>query len=330
LPLPADVPIYVGVDLGGTKILAVVGTADGGVLSQELDETPQGSATQVVDAMVRTARNALDRIELSPDRVRGVGIACAGAINAKQGFVRHCPQVRVLDGAPLVRMFQDRWDIPSVIGNDANMAGLGEHRFGAGRGLSHLIYITVSTGIGSGIVIDGKVYEGASGYAGEFGHMTVDAHGPLGTSANPGAWESLCSGSALSRIALRRLAAGAKSSLRMLLEAEGPEAVDAVAIFAAYRNKDPLAGLIIQRAITYLGAGLTNVVNILNPGRIIIGGGLSNEWDAYIVPAIAIMRGQAFAGIGPEVDVVRAGLGANNGALGAIAFAADGMTLPAT
>ena len=134
--------------------------------------------------------------------------------------------------------------------------------------------------------------------------MTVDAHGPYGASTTPGAWESLCSGTALARIATERITAGERSSMSAALHDTNQEGLTARDVFAACRSGDALAQDIVADAIVYLGAGLTSLVNLLNPAKIIIGGGLSNEWDAYIAPAVALMREQSFAGIGKLTPVV--------------------------
>ena len=159
--------------------------------------------------------------------------------------------------------------------------------------------------------------------------MTVDAHGPYGASTTPGAWESLCSGTALARIATERITAGERSSMATALHDTNQEGLTARDIFAACRSGDALALDIIGDAIVYLGAGLTSLVNLLNPAKIIIGGGLSNEWDAYIAPAVALMREQSFAGIGKLTPVVPPALGAEAGALGAVALASTRSRKPA-
>ena len=220
--------------------------------------------------------------------------------------------------APFVSMFREHWDIPTVISNDANLAGLAEQRFGAGKGVQNLLFITISTGIGGGIVINGEIYAGASGFAGEIGHITVDTHGPYGRSRTPGAWESHCSGIALARITNERISAGEHSSL----EKQG-QGLNAIAIFDALRAGDPLAISVVKDAVEHMGTALTGIVNILDPEIIVIGGGLSNEWEAYIAPSVARMRLLTFAGMGKHTRVVPPMLGVEAGALGAIALAAS-------
>ncbi len=312
-------PLYLGLDVGGTKTLAVVGDATGRVLGRAINPSQASQTGEViVEVMVQTAREALRNTGTSTSSIQGVGIACAGAVDSNRGVLVSCPQMPLISDAPFVSMFREHWDIPTVISNDANLAGLAEQRFGAGKGVQNLLFITISTGIGGGIVINGEIYAGASGFAGEIGHITVDTHGPYGRSRTPGAWESHCSGIALARITNERISAGEHSSL----EKQG-QGLNAIAIFDALRAGDPLAISVVKDAVEHMGTALTGIVNILDPEIIVIGGGLSNEWEAYIAPSVARMRLLTFAGMGKHTRVVPPMLGVEAGALGAIALAAS-------
>lgn len=310
---------YVGIDVGGTKTLAVVGDAQGNIYGRAVNPSRADQPVEViVDGLVQTAREAVADAGIDERDITAAGIASAGAVDARNGILVSCPQMPQVRNAPLCSLFRERWDIPTVIGNDANLAGLAEQRFGAGVGAQNLLFITISTGIGGGIVLNGEVYTGTSGFAGEIGHITVDTHGPYGRSRTPGAWESLCSGVALARITRERIEAGEASSLAAL-----GDAVDAVALFDAMRAGDKLARSVIADAIEHMSTALTSVVNILDPEIIVIGGGLSNEWDGYIGPAVERMRGLTFADMGMHTRVVPPALGIEAGALGAVALAAE-------
>jgi glucokinase len=301
-----------------------VGTADGQTLGEALIPTPAAQgAERVVEAMVMAARQALASAEVDVATLRGAGIAAAGAIDQERGVVVHSPHLTGWDHVPLVSMIRQHLDVPTAIANDANVAALGEHRYGAGRGVSNLLFITVSTGIGGGIIINGQLYNGSLGLAGEVGHISVLTGGPYGRSRTAGALESLASGTALANEARRRLEAGERSVLEARVRSHGAEAVTAEILFDALGQGDEMARQIVAWGIQYLGAGLTSLVNVLNPGMLIIGGGLSNEWESYIQPAVEIMREEAFAGMGRDLPVVPPQLGANAGALGAVALAAD-------
>ena len=321
---PTGAPAFLGIDLGGTKTLALVATVDGNLLAEATLPTPASEpADAIVATMVVAAGQALANARTSLASVGGAGIAAAGAVDGRNGVLVHAPQLPRIDHTPMVALVHAALGVPIVIGNDANLAALGEQRYGAGKGVPNLLYITVSTGIGGGIIIDNHLYEGADGYAGEVGHMSVDAHGPMGRSTVLGALESMASGTALGRIAVERLSAGEHSSMRTAFEANGAAAITAPVIFDALREGDPLARSIVEDAVVYLGTGLTGLVNVLNPGLIIIGGGLSNEWADYIAPAVDMMRRHAFAGVGQHTKAVPPALGMRAGALGAVALAAD-------
>ena len=319
-------PAYLGIDLGGTKVLAVVADADDRALGRAVTSTPAaGGAEGLVGALAQVAADALADAGIAESSVRAFGIAAAGAINTRDGLIVHSPHVPTASNIPVVAMLRDRLGAPGVIGNDANLAALAEHRYGAGKGVDDLLFITVSTGIGGGIISRGKLLLGSEGYAGEIGHMTIDAAGPYGESTTPGAWEALCSGTALARIATERINAGERSSLAPALADTGGEALTARDVFTAYHEGDVLAQSVVADGVRRMAVALTSLVNILNPGMIVIGGGLSNQWDDYIAPAVTLMRDQSFAGIARNTPVVPPVLGADAGAYGAIALARDAV-----
>ena len=318
-PEAAAEDLYIGIDLGGTKTLAIAATAGGTVLGEATLPTPAAEdAGPVVTVIADTVGLALAQAGGPGLKVRGAGIAAAGAIDGQRGVVVHAPQLPRWHDVPLVALVRDAVGIDAVIGNDANLAALSEQRYGVARGVASVLYVTVSTGIGGGIVLDGQLHTGAHGFAGEVGHISVDAHGPYGRSSVPGAVESLASGTALARIASERMAQGAPSSMSGV-----PGTLTAQDVFAAFHAGDELARAVVHEGIHYLGIGLTTMVNILDPGMVVIGGGLSNEWDAYIAPAVALMRERSFAGMGKDTPVVPPALGVKAGALGAIALAVD-------
>jgi glucokinase len=208
--------------------------------------------------------------------------------------------------------------------NDANAAALGELHFGAARGARNFIYITLSTGIGGGIIIDGRIYGGAIGAAGEVGHMTIDERGPMCNCGNRGCWETLASGTALARQARHRIAEGARTSI--LEYAEGDvEKVTAEVIDNAARQGDHLANELIAQTAYYVGVGLANLINIFNPELIVIGGGLSNIGDILLKPAFKVAEERAYKEAFRSVRFASAGLGRDSGVLGAAAFARQEM-----
>ncbi len=315
-------PLYAGIDLGGTKVLALVGTADGQVLGERLVPTRAADGPEaVVDAMVSAVQGAIKEAKVSPSAVAATGVASAGAIDHGRGVVVSSPNLPGWDQVPLVAMLRQRLDTPVALDNDANLAALAEHRLGAGRGAHNLLFITVSTGVGGGIIINDHLYRGAMGYAGEVGHITVKADGPECKCGSRGCLESLVSGTALAREAQSRLRSGEPSLLQEMARGRGAGAITAKLLFDALHQGDGLARTVVNEAILYLAHGLTSLVNILNPDRLIIGGGLSQQWEAYIQPAVELMREQAFAEMGRDLPVTPPELGVSAGALGALVSA---------
>jgi glucokinase len=221
-------------------------------------------------------------------------------------------------------IIQDKLGKKAFLINDANAAALGEFYFGAARGIRNFIYITLSTGIGGGIVIDGKIYTGAIGTAGEVGHMTIDDKGPICNCGNRGCWETLASGTALAREARHRVKEGIRTSI---LEYAGGdvEKVTAQVIHSAAEQGDSLAKKLISGTGYYVGVGLANLINIFNPELIVIGGGLSNIGDLLLRPAFKVAGERAYKEAFQAVRFASAGLGRNSGVLGAAAFALQEM-----
>lgn len=311
---------FLGIDLGGTKILAIVGTAGGLEMGESLVPTSaEGGPEAVVATMGRAARKAVRRAGLDLRDVTAVGVGAAGGIDPAHGIVDYSPNLPGWHHVPLGELLAKELLLPVFVSNDANMAALGEQRYGAGRGIRHLLFVTVSTGIGGAIVVNGRLYEGHHGYAGEIGHISMQPDGPYGKSRTAGALEAIASGTALAEEARRRLALREPSLLRRRRR------VTAEAVFEALQQGDALARSVVDRGIRYLGAGLASMVNVVDPEMLIIGGGLSNQWAAYIEPAVDIMRDQAFADLGKRVRVTPAALGVKAGARGAIALAYDAL-----
>ncbi len=206
--------------------------------------------------------------------------------------------------------------------NDANAAAVGELRYGAGREANNFIYITVSTGIGGGIIINGEIYTGSTGTAGELGHMVIDDNGPLCSCGNTGCWDMLASGTALTAEAKRLIESGANT--KILEHAGGTiDKINAEVIHEAALAGDKLANRLIARNAYYLGVGLANLINIFNPEAIVIGGGLSNIGDMLLLPAYQEAERRAFKQPYQATRFALAELGRNSGVIGAAAYALE-------
>ena len=315
----------VAVDVGGTKITAAVITRKGEMLSRTYRltlarEGPQKVINHMVDAVQRSLRKA--GLDLSA--IGGVGVAAAAIIDIGRGLVSEAPNLPRWRNIPLRDRLEESLGKPVFLLNDASAAALGEHRMGAGRGLDNLIYITVSTGIGGGLVINGQLYNGTDGCAAEIGHMIVLIDGPACKCGRCGCLEAMASGTAIARMAQQRLAAGGKSRLAELARGK-IEDVTAELVAQAARRKDGLALSVIDEAAGYLGIGLANLVNIINPQMIIMGGGVSKMGTMLFRPARKSMREHAFKLPARTVRVIRPRLGMDAGLMGAAIFAQESL-----
>ena len=258
------------------------------------------------------------------DDLSAIGLGAPGLSNPETGILFTSPNLPGWKDVPLRDIIEKEMGKKVFLINDANAAALGEMYFGAGRSARNFIYITISTGIGGGIIIDGKIYTGSSGTAGEPGHMVIQDEGPVCNCGNRGCWESLASGTALARDTRQRLKEG--STTTILDYADGDiEKVTAEVVHKAAQSGDSLARELIANTGYYVGVGLANLINIFNPEIIVIGGGLSNIGDMLLEPAFKEARKRAFTQAYQAVRFTRAELGRNSGVLGAAAFALQEM-----
>jgi len=319
--LKQELPVL-AVDLGGTKIITAIVSANGQIVAKEryltlADEGPQA----VINRLLSAVDNILNLKNIDPSQLNSISIAAAGGIDVARGLVTLSAHLPDWHNVPLRDIVSDRYGVSTFLLNDASATTLGEHRFGAGRGVNNLILLTVGTGIGGGIIIDGRLYNGPSGSAGEIGHMTIDVNGPRCVCGNIGCLELLVSGTSIEREARRRIAQGEMSSLVEVAGRMGD--ITAEEIGVAARGGDSLALDIIAEAATYLGVGMTNLVNIFNPEMIIVGGGVAELGELLLDPARQVVRERAFPVSTRAVRIVPAELGDEAGVLGAAVFALE-------
>jgi glucokinase len=320
--MPEDMELLnLGIDLGGSKILTAVVDPQGRILSSDESVTPATEGRDIViQSIVESARSTLEQASVTVPEISAIGIGAPGISNPEAGILFTSPNLPGWRNVLLRDIIQDKFGAKAFLINDANAAALGEFYFGAARGIRNFIYVTLSTGIGGGIMIDGKVYTGAIGTAGEIGHMTIDDDGPICNCGNRGCWETLASGTALAREAKHRIEEGAKTSILKYADGD-PEKVTAQVIHAAALQGDKFAKELIARTGHYVGVGLTNLINIFNPELIVIGGGLSNIGDMLLGPALKTAGQRAYKEAFQAVRFASAELGRNSGVLGAAAFA---------
>jgi glucokinase len=317
--------LSLGIDLGGTKILTAVANARGEMLSRDHSITPAKEGQQaVVKSIIESVSRTLDQARVATSDLIAIGVGAPGLSNPETGVLFTSPNLPGWKDVPLRDIIEKALGSKAFLINDANAAAIGELYFGAARGAKDFIYITVSTGIGGGIIIDGKIYAGSTGTAGELGHMVIDDNGPLCNCGNRGCWETLASGTALAREARLKIKDGAATSILQLAGGD-LEKINAEAIHTAAQADDKLAKELITKIAYYLGVGLANLINIFNPEVIVIGGGLSNIGDMLLKPAFEEAGKRAFRQSYQAVRFTRAELGRNSGVLGAAAFALEKM-----
>lgn len=309
------------IDLGGTNIRAGIISDTSEVLTREHTLTRAGEGLEAVINRLYTAIDHLLSLKnISLSSIGAISIAAAGVINARQGIINASPNLPGWTDVPLRRLIEEKFKLKVFLLNDANAAALGEHRFGAGKGANNLIYVTVSTGIGGGIIIDGQLYSGSSGGAGEVGHMTIDVNGPKCNCGNVGCLEVLASGTAIAQEAMRRIVGGESSALVEIVGGK-IENITAEKVAMAAEQGDSLALDVITTAADYLGVGIVNLVNIFNPDLVIIGGGVAKIGDRLLSPARQLVSARVFPLLAQAVRILPARLGADAGVIGAAIFA---------
>lgn len=305
--------LTIGVDVGGTKIAAGVVDEQGEVLARARRDSPASDA----EAIEKSIADLVVELRAAVDRpVVGVGVGAAGFIDATRSTVLFAPNLAWRD-EPLRADLEALLGLPVVVENDGNAAAWGEFVYGAGRDVDDLLLVAVGTGVGGGIVLDGRLHRGASGIAAEIGHLRVVPGGRLCGCGNTGCWEQYASGSAL--VADARAAAEADpEAARVLLAGAPVSALDGPMITAAARAGDPFARARLAELGRWLGEGIASLAAVLDPAAAVIGGGVSAAGDLLLDPLRTAFR-ENLTGRGhrPELQVRPAALGNDAGMLGA-------------
>lgn len=311
---------FLGVDLGGTKILTVVADHNGNILASEKrpTEAEQGPE-KVINNIYATVLDVLEKSSVRSRDIIKMGIGSPGPIGISEGMIYMAPNL-YWENVPIVKLLEEKVNIPVILENDANAAALAEKWFGAGKDVDNLLYITVSTGIGGGIIINKKIYHGVNDGAGEVGHMIIDPAGPRCGCGNPGCLEAIASGTAINRMAGEAIRQD-KDTLLKELFINNQEKIDGMMIADAARRGDRIALQIWHKAGRYLGIGLANLINIFNPEMIVLGGGVMNAADLIFRPMEESLKEYSFESNYKSVRICQALLGEEAGVRGAIAVA---------
>jgi glucokinase len=308
--------IALGVDLGGTNLRAAAVTASGEIVFETHRPT---LATEGVDAVIdRIAlaiREAADTAGVGQDVP--VGVAAPGPLDPRTGVVYFAPNLPGWRDVQLRDRVQERAGRRVIIGNDANAAALGEYIFGAGRGSENMIYVGIGTGVGGGVIAEGRLIDGIRGMGGELGHVSVDLDGPRCTCGSPGCIEAYCSAWSITHEA-RLLVSSGRGGAIQAAAPEGKIGPRAVGLAAA--NGDPAALALLDRAGTALGAGLANFINIFNPEIIVLGGGVAEIGDPLLEPVRRAIDTFAMPVMRESVQLVPSSLGLKTGIYGSAAL----------
>ncbi len=305
--------LYIAVDIGGTRLRAALYPALGIAPLRQKRISTRGEGGAVARLL-----NLIAEIWPAEGRVTGIGIAAPGPIDPRKGVIYSAPNIQGWENLALSQIVRERFGVPVLLGNDANLAGLGEWHFGAGQGHTDLLYLTISTGIGGGVISGGRLLLGAYGLAAELGHVTVEPNGSMCGCGHPGHLEAYSSGTAIARFVAAELARGAPSTLPV----QPPPTT--LEISAAALQGDPLALAAFERAGRYLGIGLANYLHIFNPSIVIFGGGASRSGELLFAPMRAELEKQVISPVYlRNLEIVTAQLGDDAGLLGALALIRD-------
>lgn len=310
--------IVIGVDLGGTKINTGIVDEKGRVLgSTKVPTLAKEGPYPIIERIKKSIYEVLDEAKMGLGSIYGIGIISPGPIDSDKGLVINPSNLPGWDHIPIVNILKEEFKLPVMLDNDANAAALAEYLFGSGRGSKNFVYITISTGIGGGIIIDGKLYRGANSNAAEVGHMTIDYKGPKCNCGNIGCFEAFASGTAIARFAKEAVQKGRNTLIK---ELAGGNEITAQHVFEAAALKDPMALELIDNEAFYLGIGISNIIAFANPERIAIGGGVSKQWDMFYGRMMETVEKRALKPMIEVCEIVKSELRDNIGVLGAAAI----------
>lgn len=311
--------LYIGVDLGGTKIYTALGDNLGNIISEEIVPTEAHKGPeQIMEKIINSIKNVSKDIERS--KIKAIGIGSPGPLDVKNGIIV-CPPNLPMRNFNVVEAIKKEFKIPTFLDNDANAATLGEYIFGAGKGSDNMVYITASTGVGGGAILNGRIYRGSTSNALEVGHTTVEPKGRKCGCGNTGCVESMSSGIYIEKMAKESLSKEKETSLKKY------EKVTAKEVFFEAENGDEEAKNILSETLSYLGIAVANCANIFDPDKIIIGGGITKGGKTVFAKIDEVMQERCLKPILENCKVEKALLGEKAGAIGAIALAITESTV---
>ena len=319
---PVNDRLMLGIDIGGTKTMAAVLRLSSGevvscltipTLAERGPEISLQRIRELVRAVVQQAG-----VEMS--QISGIGIGCAGPLDSARGRIQNPFTLPTWEDVPIVDDLVAAFGIPTLLVNDAHAAALGEYWMGAGKGSRNMLYVTISTGIGGGIIVDGRLLRGVGLMAGEVGHAVIDKQGPKCYCGTRGCWEMMASGTAIARMAQER---ATEQSLIWQLTKGKSQAITAEIVSEAARRGDGLAQQIMDETAENLGIGIANLMNILGPDVIVLGGGVMASWDLLEETMFKTIYGRIGMVPFDQIRILRAALENDSVLVGAVRALVD-------
>jgi glucokinase-like ROK family protein len=303
-----------GLDIGATHLLVVVADLEATVLVTKEEPFSIGLGPENgLSQAIHIVKAALEQAAIPPDRVFGVGVGVPGPVDYDAGIVVSPPIMPGWDRVPIRDRLQKALNLPTYLDNDANLGALGEYAYGAGKDVPNLAYIKAASGIGCGLIIDGRIHHGQRGYAGEIGHLTISENGPPCRCGSFGCLESMASSEAIVRRAQAAIQAGQKTSLSGL-----QDRLDLAQIAQAAHQGDALSQQLFEEACRHIGVALAGLINLLNPGRVIVGFGVDEAGSLLLTPLQRTVEARTMNGAASDARIVFAQLGRQGVAVGAV------------
>jgi glucokinase len=311
--------VYIGVDVGGTKTAVVLSSHPPTSLGRiEFATLPEQGPERALQLIVESARALLAQHGFAEEAIAGIGVSCGSPLDRVQGIIQAPPNLSTWVDVPIRKLLQEEFHAPCRVENDANAGAVAEHRFGAGRGCEHMLFLTLGTGLGAGIIAAGSLYLGANGDAGEIGHVRLSPTGPVGYH-KAGSIEGWASGGGIAQLAVRMVEQAERRGRSSALARH--EMLTARDVGVAAQAGDAVALSILRRAGERLGQALAMLIDVLNPQRIVLGGLAWRMGDALLVPMHRVIAREALPQTLRACEIVPAALGEQIGDVAALCVA---------
>ena len=314
--------VYLGIDIGGTNIRAGVVDGSGHILGESRQPSlAETGMRQAVERSAEAAMSAAERAGMSLQQISAVGVGVPGVLRSREGMCVYSPNFTDSRNVPIATPIRQALDIPTFVLNDVAVQTLGEHQYGAGQDYSHMVMITLGTGIGGGAIIDGELRIGSTEGFAEVGHMTIEPNGPFCSCGNQGCWEALCGRDAIVRRAITKIQRGEKTAIAEMVEYRLGSITPALIAHSAEQG-DRVAIEVLAEIGQYLGIGIANLIQLYNPEVFVIGGGIAQAGRWLFEPILRTVRARAHMVPASTCRIVPAQLGDDAGVTGASVLAA--------